>query len=1027
MVGGVEVMKSITRCVLVFFFLVTAGFCQTAEISGFVRDVTGAVIQNSHIEAKNVQTSLARSSSTGASGYYRVPFLSPGTYKIAANAPGFQTTTSSDVILHAGQATTLNFQLRVAGRQEEVTVQADVLRASDSAGVAANVLPQFVQALPLNGQTFQALIELIPGVVMTETDGQFRVNGQHDTSNYMTIDGISANVAVDQGLFSLGSRISGSIPGWNLLGMTTNLLPVEAMREFTVATSTYSADLGRVPGAQVQIVSRSGSNQFHGTAFDYLRNDATDANDWFENNLGLPRAPLRQNDFGGAFGGPIIHNRTFFFAAYEGFRLRLPAYMQVHVPSLAARQVASGQLRDILDVYPIPQGPGDPQTMLAPFAGSYSDPANTDSFTFRVDHSLASKLTLFGRYSLANSNGSSRSAPPSSIDVEEVNTRAVTVGATLLATAATAIDVRANYTRNDGRSFNTADSYGGATPLNPSDFLPSQYAAGSSAFGVFLAGTHWIVGPRASNRQRQINLIGSIAFRRGTHSATLGIDYRRLTPFYGPRDYVQNLAFSSVPQLLAGNLAFAQIVTGQANSLLFHNLSLFATDKWKLASRLTLDYGLRWELNPAPIGRLAPLYPVTGFESFATIHLAPAGTPLYATTYGNFAPRVGLAYQVAHHDQWDGVLKGGFGVFYDTGLDGAASLIINSFPHVLFKGIGDTTFPLSATEAAPPPINFNPPWSGMFWGFSPDHKAPRTYQWNTTLQFVRKASQDISLIYVGAAGRALLSAPIMADPNPNFSGSQITFEGNQATSDYHAFQARYLLQWRKLNLLASYTWSHAIDDPGIPLISTENLIGNERASSTFDVRHTFVSGFIYPVPQWRNLGPVLRGWQLQGIMRARSAEPVDVTYERIIGTVDTTDVRPDLVPGVPRYVADASAPNGVRVNVAAFSIPLADRQGNLPRDALRGFGLYQLDLGLSRDFLLHERAKLTWKVEMFNIFNHPNFASPYSFLGSYFPPDFYPDQNFGAPLAMANSGSSLSPLYRSGGPRSMQFSLRVSF
>jgi hypothetical protein len=1020
-------MKYITWSALACVFLATSGFCQTAEISGFVRDLTGAVIQNSHIEAKNSETGLTRTASTSASGYYRVPFLAPGSYRIAASAPGFQTNTSPEVVLHAGEAARLDFQLPVASRHETVTIKADVLTGNDSAELATNIAPQFVQALPLNGRTFQALIELVPGVVMTGTDGQFQVNGQHDTSNYMTIDGASANVAVDLGLFSLGSRISGSLPGWNVLGMTTNLLPVEAVREFTVATSTYSADLGRVPGAQVQIVSRSGSNAFHGAAFDYLRNDITDANDWFQNNLGLPRAPLRQNDFGGAFGGPTIHNRTFFFTAYEGFRLRLPNYVQVELPSLAPRQAASGLLRDILDVYPIPQGAADPQTMLAPFAGSYSDPANTDSFTFRLDHSQTSKLTLFGRYSLANSNLNSRSRVPSQISVNEVNTRAVTVGATLLATAATAIDLRANYTRNDGRSADSLDSYQGATPVKPSDFLPSQFVGSNSAFGVFLAGTHWTVGPRAANRQRQINLIGSIALRRGTHSATFGIDYRRLTPFYSPRDYVQNLAFDTVPQLLVGSVFSAQITTGQANSLLFHNASLFAADNWKVASRLTLDYGLRWELNPAPTGRLTPLYPVTGFESLATIHLAPAGTPLYPTTYGNFAPRLGLAYRVAQHNEWDGVLKGGFGFFYDTGLDGVASSIINAFPHVLFKETPPTTFPLTAEEAAPPSINFSPPWSGLFLGFSQDHKLPRTYQWNTTLQFVRKASQDISLSYVGASGRALLNAPIMMDPNLNFNGSQINFEANQATSDYHAFQARYLLQWRKLNLLASYTWSHAIDDPGVPLISTESLTGNERASSTFDERHSFVTGFIYSIPQWRNLRPVMRGWQLQGIMRAHSSQPVDITYMRFIGTVDAA-VRPDRVPGVPLDVADASAPNGVRINATAFSIPLADRQGDLPRDALRGFGLYQLDLGLSRDFLLHEKVKLTWKMEMFNVSNHPNFASPSGGLGSYeFPPNFQPDPNFGAPLTMANSGVSLSSLYGSGGPRSMQFSLRVSF
>jgi len=271
----------------------------------------------------------------------------------------------------------------------------------------------------------------------------------------------------------------------------------------------------------------------------------------------------------------------------------------------------------------------------------------------------------------------------------------------------------------------------------------------------------------------------------------------------------------------------------------------------------------------------------------------------------------------------------------------------------------------------------------------------------------------------------------MVDPNPSFSGAQINFESNQAGSDYNALQARYTATWRDLNLIASYAWSHSIDDPGILLISTTTIGGQERASSDFDVRHSFLSGITYAIPESTHWSALLRHWELDSIVRARSAEPVNVTYGRFIGTV-LTDVRPDVVRGVPLHIVDDSAPHGIRINPVAFSIPVEERQGNFGRNALRGFAVDQVDLGVARRFFLSEKLQLDWKAELFNVFNHPNFGAPFGSLGGYEePPDFQPDSLFGAPLAMANSvantSNTLNPLYRSGGPRSIQLSLRLNF
>ena len=246
---------------------------------------------------------------------------------------------------------------------------------TQDATVSTVVDRQFAENLPLNGRSFQSLIQLTPGVVLTPSnsydDGQFSVNGQRGTSNYWTVDGVSANFGVGvSSVGTAGNSLGGSIGSFSVQGGTNSLVSVDAMQEFRIQTSTYAPEFGRTPGAQISIVTRSGTNQFHGTAFDYFRNTVLDANDWFADKAGLAKAQEQQNDFGGTFSGPIVNGKTFFFFSYEGLRLKLPQTALTTVPDLAARQAAIPALQPYLNAFPLPNGTDNPATGIAQFNAS---------------------------------------------------------------------------------------------------------------------------------------------------------------------------------------------------------------------------------------------------------------------------------------------------------------------------------------------------------------------------------------------------------------------------------------------------------------------------------------------------------------------------------------------------------------------------------------------------------------------------------------------------------------------------------
>jgi len=458
------------------------------KISGIILDTTSGVIPGAEVLVINDVTHIKTSTRTNAEGIYALPNLPPGPYRLQVSKVGFKTVIKPDILLNVQDALSINFTLPVGAVSETVTVEggASMLNTTDGS-VSTIVDRQFVENIPLNGRSFQSLIQLAPGVVLTKTDslngGQFSVNGQRADANYFSVDGVSANIGVQPGGV-IGEFGGGALPGFSVAGGTNNLVSVDAMQEFRIQTSTYAPEFGRSPGAQVQIATRSGTNQFHGTAFDYLRNNALDANNWFNgytNHPSLSKPKDRQNDFGGVFGGPLWKDRTFFFFSYEGLRLSQPVTTTTQVPSQATRQNAAPQMQPFLDAFPIPNGPNSTNG-FAQFTASFSNPSTLNATSLRIDHSMG-KITIFARYNYAPSNTVQRAGTGSSslntLGITALTTQTATLGATWSAKPTVSNDLRFNWSTNRISNFNKNDTFGGAASLSdallrPSPLLPAE-------------------------------------------------------------------------------------------------------------------------------------------------------------------------------------------------------------------------------------------------------------------------------------------------------------------------------------------------------------------------------------------------------------------------------------------------------------------------------------------------------------------------------------------------------------------------
>jgi hypothetical protein len=569
-----------------------------ASHTGRVTDPTKAVIVDAKVAAISATTNVRYETATNGSGEYYLANLPPGSYRIEIEKAGFKKLIKPDVILHVQDALPIDFEMTVGSTSESITVEAGAPLVNTESGTVSTVTDRaFAENIPLNGRSLQTLIMLTPGVVVTATafddQGQFSANGQRADANYFTVDGVSANFGV-AGYFPLVQTASGALPALSTSGGTNSLVSIDAMQEFRVQTSSFAPEFGRTPGGQISIVTRSGTNAFHGTLFEYFRNSALDAADWFVNYNQLPKAEERQNDFGGVFGGPLLKDKTFFFFSYEGLRLRQPSTQETVVPDPASRELAQATVPatlPYLDAYPIANGP-ELGGGLAQFNAGFSDPSTLDAYSIRVDHIINSKLNLFGRYNYSPSSLDQRAPLLSNervLSLTEAMSSSVqtfTMGLTQLIRPQFSNEVRANYSNHRVGTKYTLDNFGGAVPIPDSLVFPSGYSSSNGNFSLYIPGAgEYAQGLEATDEQRQVNLVDNLSVAKGRHQLKFGADYRWLSPFSVPFSYNQYVQFSDMTAMpggaLSGTAAVAASSAQQSNTLLSHNLSLYGQDTWK--------------------------------------------------------------------------------------------------------------------------------------------------------------------------------------------------------------------------------------------------------------------------------------------------------------------------------------------------------------------------------------------------------------------------------------------------------------
>ena len=724
-----------------------------------------------------------------------------------------------------------------------------------------------------------------------------------------------------------------------------------------------------------------------------------------------------------------------------------------HADSLAARAAATPAMQPYLNAFPLPNGTDNPATEIAEFNASYSDPSSLDAYSLRVDHKLTDKISFFGRYDDSPSSISQRGQgilyALSSGSSTEISTETATVGTTWMFASSLANDFRFNYSRTRGSTSGFLDNFGGAVP--PTSFqFPSPYTPSDSLLilQIFsLENGAIATGPFGRNVQRQLNFVDSLVWQKGNHGLKFGVDFRRLTPIDQANAYQQVGYMEDVPSAENGSLLQSIYGANLPVTLLFRNLGVYAQDTWRSNSHLTLTYGVRWDVDFVPRSLSGPGIPaVTGFDlnNFSQLALAPAGTAPYKTSYADFAPRVGAAYELSQSARWQTVLRGGFGVFYDLATSEIGNNIgTGTYPFGVTVFSAGGTFPLAPASAVPPPISPAGLSSGILLALNPNLKQPYTLEWNTAVEQALGSQQRFTASYVGAAGKRLLQTAFVASPNPSLAGADLI--SNVGNSSYNALELQFQRRMSNgLQVLASYTWAHSIDtgSAGSTAVVSNSVIPSaisaNRASSDFDIRNALSAGLTYDIPTPKS-GPLfsalLGGWSTENFVLARSAPPVDIS-DVLLGEFDSGvigDTRPDSVPGVSPYIYASLYPGGKAFNAAAFTSPPVDpttglvvRQGDVPRNFLRGFGAAQWDFAVHRTISIREPLKLQFRAEMFNVLNHPNFGQPSGQFGN---PGFGLSNQMLAQSLSANNlgGGGFSPLYQLGGPRSIQFALKFEF
>jgi len=685
---------------------------------------------------------------------------------------------------------------------------------------------------------------------------------------------------------------------------------------------------------------------------------------------------------------------------------------------------------------------------IAPLAVAYSDPSALNATSLRGDYTINKRINLFGRYDHAPSSDWIRNWEEELVD--NVKTDTATVGATVTFTPTKVNDFRANWSRATGSVIhNLTDFHGAIVPSNSVIFPPPFSPNTGQALVLFPGGDGSMevrAGALSVNTQRQLNFIDTFSWTLGTHQLKLGIDYRHLRPTNG-ESTGWDVFPESFSSLVAGTADSAFLSARDPFSVNINNYSLYAQDTWKAGRRLTLTYGLRWEINPPPSGASGqPLYVTEGI--FDSLPLAVVPGRLWSTTANNLAPRIGAAYEITPTT----VLRGGYGLFYDLGYGNVGSAS-SDFPYSRYSLVSGPGLSFNPSSAAfqPPPFSTALTANSFYIpAVDPHLQLPFTMEWNAAFERALGSRQTLTMTYVGADGRRLLREDqIIPQAFLDLgSGGDIMATHNLGYSHYNALQVQFQRQLSSgLQALVSYNLSKASDlgssdASGVAAASISQVVLPSLTPADFDIRNTFSGAVSYdiPAPSGGGMGAaILKGWAVDALLRVTSTPPINVIVSVVSPQTGYYQTQAEIVPGQLYWIPDPTQPNGRALNPGAFTTPAAGATGDFPRNGLRsGYSIDQTDLALRRRFNLTERVRLDIRAEYFNIFNHPMFGAP----GSEYAPYTYwgygpqPAQGFGqvtpgytTNVAMGGGGANggQNPLYSVGGPRSGQLTLKITF